>query len=374
MSSGLIASPIFEYYFRFAIERMRVFYRRLEGVPLLVGEPEPYEAWSEDTVLQSYKFTNCYRYLDRISQDCLRRAGRPDLHMEFSQHSRVDLTDPREVFFRVMLYKWFNREEPWTALVQALGEVPSVKSFDVRHYTEILNEHRARGGKIFTSAYMTTGVPTWFCDSSIKHENVFRLLKAWLDAGVPEQLLVAKDQAAAHMCLMYDVERSKRSDTGEKWPMMGDFLAYQYLTDLEYTGVFSWERDTHVWPGPGSARGLRKAFSDLGGQTMSQILTTIWVDQEELFPEWAGEAFPYLRNKNGSPIYLGKIDIQNLFCEFDKWARVAFPEYGGGKPKQRFRQDSRRIPYIFPAGWNVDLRKSLEEARGSLERCATKSS
>ena len=48
-----------------AVERQRVFYRRLERCP---------PPWTEDPVLLGNKFTNAYRASDRVSQYLIRRV------------------------------------------------------------------------------------------------------------------------------------------------------------------------------------------------------------------------------------------------------------------------------------------------------------
>ncbi|MEO8686056.1 MAG: nucleotide kinase domain-containing protein [Devosia sp.] len=50
---------VYETYWRFAAERQRIFFKRLNGGVY---------PWSEDPILNEYKFTNVYRAADRVSQ------------------------------------------------------------------------------------------------------------------------------------------------------------------------------------------------------------------------------------------------------------------------------------------------------------------
>ena len=50
-------------FWRFAAERQRVFWRRVQGLP---------PPWMHDPVLTAYKFTNAYRASDRVSQHLIR--------------------------------------------------------------------------------------------------------------------------------------------------------------------------------------------------------------------------------------------------------------------------------------------------------------
>jgi hypothetical protein len=52
------------------------------------------------------------------------------------------------------------------------------------------------------------------------------------------------------------------------------------------------------------------------------------------------------------------IDCQNLFCEVDKYARVAHPEFSGEsgrtRIKQRFVAVQRPTPQWYPPKWKVN--------------------
>src|SRR6266481_5004762 len=92
---GVIATTIaYETYWRFAAERLAIFYRRRR---------DPVGPWTTDAVLRAYRFTNVYRAADRVSQYLIReiqyRADRPQT--------------PTEIFFRTLLLKIFNRIETW---------------------------------------------------------------------------------------------------------------------------------------------------------------------------------------------------------------------------------------------------------------------
>jgi len=58
----------------------------------------------------------------------------------------------------------------------------------------------------------------------------------------------------------------------------------------------------------------------------------------------------------GRPLQL--IDCQNLFCEVDKYARVAHPEIvghsGRSRIKQRFQPVMERVPAWFPPKWGIN--------------------
>src|SRR5580658_3934631 len=96
------ATKVYDTFWKFAVERQEIFFRRARG------EPPP---WTSDLILAEHKFTNAYRATDRTSQYLIRKVI-----------YRGDQS-PKEVFFRCMLFKIFNRISTWELLEAQLGEV-----------------------------------------------------------------------------------------------------------------------------------------------------------------------------------------------------------------------------------------------------------
>lgn len=59
------------------------------------------------------------------------------------------------------------------------------------------------------------------------------------------------------------------------YPMIGDFLAYQFMTDLNYSELINFSENEFVVPGPGAKYGIRKCFKDLGGLNEEEIIRFI---------------------------------------------------------------------------------------------------
>jgi hypothetical protein len=111
------------------------------------------------------------------------------------------------------------------------------------------------------------------------------------------------------------------------YPMIGDFLAYQYVTDLNYSTLINFSEMQFVVPGPGAKGGTSKCFSSLGGLTEADLMRVV-TDRQELEFDRLGIDFKSLW---GRPLQL--IDCQNLFCEVDKYLqpirdRTNPPPYG----------------------------------------------
>ena len=113
-------SPVFATYWQFAAERQAAFFRRLAGVTPVTLDP----------ILQQFKFTNAFRMLDRTSQYLLTAViQRGDQSIE-------------ELFFRIILFKLFNKIETWELLLKDQGEI-RLATYDYNSYDHALtNESR----------------------------------------------------------------------------------------------------------------------------------------------------------------------------------------------------------------------------------------
>jgi hypothetical protein len=136
------------------------------------------------------------------------------------------------------------------------------------------------------------------------------------------------------------------------YQMIGDFLAYQFVTDVNYSTVTDFSESEFVIPGPGARDGVRKCFKSLGGLDESGVIRRVAESQQEEFTRF-GVAF---RSLWGRPLQF--IDCQNLFCEVDKYARIAHPEAKGISGRTRIKQvyapNFEPIDYWYPPKWGIN--------------------
>lgn len=317
--SPAVPTVVYTTYWQFAAERQNVYFNRLNGLA---------RPWTDDSIIQTFKFTNAYRASDRVSQYLIRNVI-----------YRADLpSDAREVFFRIMLFKFFNKIETWELLEQALGKLTSA-DFAFRRYDELLTEALRRGHRIYSAAYIMPPGSSAF-GHHFKHQNHLELLVSMLRNDVPIRL-----QDARRMQEGFEILKS--------FPTIGDFLAYQFITDINYSEITNFSEREFVVPGPGARDGLRKCFSDLGGLTEAEMIRFVADSQEGEF-ERLGLDF---KNLWGRPLQL--IDCQNLFCETDKYARVAHPEVKGIsgrlRIKQQFSPNTIKVAPMYPPKWNLKV-------------------
>ena len=141
-------------------------------------------------------------------------------------------------------------------------------------------------------------------------------------------------------------------DLLRSYPTIGDFLAYQFVTDVNYSELTHFSEMDFVVPGPGARDGIRKCFTDLGGLNEPEIIRFMVDRQEKEFHRLGLE----FRSLWGRPLQL--IDCQNLFCEVDKYARVTHPDVAGlsgrTRIKQRFLPNETPIQYWYPPKWDLN--------------------
>ena len=310
-------TPVYNSYWRFAAERQRIFYARASGL-----EPP----WTDDEIIAAHKFTNAYRASDRVSQYLIRRViYREDLP-----------TTPEETFFRILLFKFFNKIETWNLLERELGTL-AWEGFDFDRLDDVLTRSMATGRRIYSAAYIMPSAGVFGYDR--KHRNHLALLRRMMEDGLPARISEASDMQHGFELLL-------------AYPSMGDFLAYQYITDLNYSVLTRFSESAFVVAGPGALDGISKCFADTAGLNPPEIIRFMADRQESEF-ERLGLTFRSLWRRR-----LQLIDCQNLFCEVSKYARLRHPEIAGTsgrtRIKQKFRPTATPIDYWYPPKWGID--------------------
>lgn len=313
---------VFDTYWRFAAERLAMFYRRYS---------DPAGPWTSDPILRTYRFTNAYRAADRVSQ-----------YLIAAVQARQDRPQtPRELFFRTMLFKIFNRIETWEALETRFGPL-EWRQLDLSKLDRALEDLRLRGRKIYSAAYI---MPSPALGHERKHSNHLALLKKMMEDRLPERVRQAPSLRSIYELIL-------------RYPGLGPFLAFQYTIDLNYSCMLDFEESEFVVAGPGALDGISKCFADTNGANAEAIIHWVTDRQDAEFAR-LGLDFAGLFGRRLQPI-----DCQNLFCEISKYARVAHPEVGGisnrTRIKQNYRPSDRPTPMpTFPERWGLQVGRNI---------------
>jgi hypothetical protein len=271
----------------FVVERHHVSLRKERG------DPWP---WTQDTILQTYRFCNVYRERDKVTR-YIRTKWVP---------RHLGKTDSWFVITVARLLNWPD----------TLDALPEVSPWQPQVFTKALGARMAAGQQVFGPAYIvsTNGVPM------PKHE--------YLAHRVLTPLWEARDYV-----------RPRNEDTLQSFHArlmefqgLGSFMAAQVVADVKNTKNAGLDPPTTpdwmTWaaPGPGSLRGLNRLLGN--GAKKSGISEARFLQEVNLLRTAVNARFTRLAWES-----ICAQDLQNCLCEYDKYERVRL---GEGKPKQGY--------------------------------------
>lgn len=262
--------------------------------------PKP---WTEDPILQRYRFCNIRREDDAVTQ-------------WIAKNWRIPCENDPHVWFLMAvarLVNWPDTMEELTAGLQDTRDSWSVR-WNAKKFIAAMHARRARGEKVFGGAYIVS-------------TNGRAMDKAEYLAEYVLSPLWQKRDLFYSMKLGY---KSSLTDLYEEFlPFngMGTFMAAQVVADVKYTPPY---RDVRDWydfaaPGPGSKRGLNRVCDRLTDEPWprNSWLITMYTLSAEMATIFKQRKMERLHNQ----------DLQNCLCEFDKYERVRL---GEGTPRARY--------------------------------------
>lgn len=265
------------------MERFLYFIRERESIRLKkeAGEPKP---WTDDSILQSYRFCNVRRMDDKVSQWLLKNWYEPNF-------------DHPDMLVACALARFINKPE-------SLAAIGFPKRFSPTRIGKTLREIKSAGNTIINAAYMVRGND-------------------------------GEDKVASILIYVGGIRRIKvdRMSMEKTWERIqekygwGSFMAGQVVADLRWAMAGEWsDRNTWAPLGPGSARGMNRIqerdikFPLKQAQFSEELLTLVETASTELPESITGRMELH--------------DWQNCLCEFDKMERTLFE---GRRPKQSYR-------------------------------------
>ena len=305
---------IYDLYWYFANERQNIFIKKLNG------DTPP---WTNDPILKTYKFCNSYRVNDRVSQYLLK-------NVIYNGKTYKD----EDMLFRIILFKLYNKESTWELLIKEFKDI-TLSTFDMKEYSKVLTNAINNNIKIYNDAYISCATKAFGYDR--KHDNHLALLnKMFIIDKVQDKILKCTNMEQAFKII-------------KSYPLIGNFMAYQLITDINYSDIVDWKEDEFTVAGPGSLRGIKKCFIDKGNLSNEDIIRYMYNHQEEEFKRLNLD-FKTIGNRK-----LQLIDIQNIFCELDKYCREKVPSLKSNrtKIKKKYTPKQTKIEYIYPPKWNI---------------------
>ena len=269
--------------FAFIKERYAILQRRQQGLP---------KPWTQDPILQGYRFCNVYREDDTVTKWIKENWRDPNRN------------DP-DVWFAMTVARFVN----WPDTLAELGyPVPWDDTMGQR-FVNVLGDRKNRREKVFTGAYVIHAVK----GSKIGH-------LAW-DVFTPMWQRRDYILDGARSCALFNQRLME-------FEGVGSFMAGQITCDTKYTALLDTAQDwwDFATPGPGSRRGLARVYG--------KPVDYRWKDDE-----WLVGLIRLRQEINPLAILEAKMppihaqDLQNCLCEFDKYERVRLNE---GRPRSNY--------------------------------------
>ncbi|OXT01975.1 hypothetical protein B7H23_03290 [Notoacmeibacter marinus] len=307
---------VYELYWTFASRRQAAFEARL------AGRSRP---WTDDPILQVYKFCNVFRASDRVSQYMIRDVA----------YGADPETDAHDRVFQITAFRTFSNIATWESLTRELGGAPRLDHLRSGEFETALDRTKARNGGLYTGAFILCANKAFGFDE--KHRNHVALFRhMFLEHACAERVLQAPSLRSVVELL-------------QGFPLMGPFMAYQTAIDLNYSELLDFDENDYTQAGPGALRGLKKAFVDLGDMTPADAILWMTDRQED---EFRRLDLPF-GGLFGRPLH--GIDCQGLFCELDKYCREAVPELATARSriKAKYSGSSGNIDLFFPPKWRL---------------------
>ncbi len=324
MADPIKRKNVYDYYWKFAVERTNIFYRRFWN------ETNP---WTQDDILQEYKFCNSYRACDRVSQYLIKNICYQD-----------DSIREDNLLFQIIAFRIFSKIETWRSLIKELGHQPDLDDLESDRFEKALTATKRLNRTIYTGAFILCANDAY--GKGIKHLNHVSMLKEmFFKRDIYQQI-----KGSASLEEVYNVLHET--------PLIGDFMAYQIAVDINYSEIIDFSENDFTKAGPGALRGINKMFADTNGLSASEIIMWMTDHQNDEFKRLEID-FDGLFGRA-----LHAIDCQNLFCEVDKYCRVAVPDITSNRTriKSRFRETPEEINYFFPPKWGINNQVLMQKA------------
>jgi len=308
-------SDVYDTYWNFAVKRQEVFQNKQKSIR---------GPWTEDSVIRDYRFTNVFRASDRVSQYLI--------NLQYT-----DCEDIKNIFFRTMFFKFFNKIETFEFLEKELGVI-NYETFSLEKYDSLLLSQMQRMKSIYSGAYIMPSAGNVF-GYKYKHTNHLALLLKMMEDEVYLKITDCKSLEDIYKIII-------------SYPSLGTFLAFQYTIDLNYSVISNFSEMDFIIAGPGAKSGILKCFDSLGDYNFNDVIRMV-ADQQQEECERLNIELPTLWGRE-----LQLIDCQNLFCEVDKYLRVTNPEVGGNSTrkriKQKYSESKGPMSFFFPPKWNIN--------------------
>jgi hypothetical protein len=339
-----VYEPYKKLFFETMFERQMIWKRRF-----LLNQSRP---WTDNEILNNFKFTNVYRELDRNSQWLIKNI----------------ITDSslsvKNLVWKMMVFRFFNNPETFTfdvrgkAIQTSLFDeengikrqvnsvkdlisarrwkngIPDYDEYDEDEFSRFIEGIRSVGQNPYTTAYL---VHSGFHSRDYYHTRVvIPTLHKNIDKIVNVILNFEK---------VDDIIKFL-----ETLPNVSDFMSHEFYQDFTYIPRYTnrkfirFDQNDYTNVGPGASVGIRLIYPNLKGKEQKEGIYRLRDEAETMLSLVAKEknvdSFPYLywnkskhfyETKNECNITLHQIEM--WLCEFQKYFKMMI---GEGKQRSKF--------------------------------------
>lgn len=292
--------PTLDNLFEFVYDRQLIWHNRF-----VLRMPKP---WTDNPLLQQYRFTNVYRELDKTSVHFIDRIC-----------SRENIP-PQEKLFNLIIGRVFNLSNTFDILFPVIDPY----NFDWKFYERVLDAKMAKGVKIWNPAYTVTQMkfdPDYRKDKHAQFMLMFDFVSKNIDS-IHAELKAANS-------LLDGVK------TLSKIKLIGEFLASEIVQDLTYCRPHYFDNkldDNHdlATVGPGTLQALQEMYGDptTNKKALGEYIKRTWMRQEEMFNKLRDRTgkdwleIHYRAAYSNAP-YLSMNNVESIFCEARKYFNIA---------------------------------------------------
>lgn len=294
-----MSAEMLDTYTEFVLARHAAYLRRLAWTEF--GRVPDGGFTPEDPTVNTRKFTNVFRLLDRGTQFVQQEL----LWGEVQQGDIVRVTpELPDTLLRAYIYRHMNVPEPWLAFYDEFGRYPlmvDVRNGDLRRFWL---HYSASGKPLFGNAYRC------FVGTENKGKTRIQWVMELADM-LPQRINITAFEKAS---------TAERNAMLQEMPRCRNFMSMQILADLEDSPWVQGDSNGFIIPGPGALVGAAAL-----GFAKPEVPRLI----HDLRHGWAADGTVTLPGTTVTPSLM---DVQNTLCEFGKYVRWSALDNSNRKP------------------------------------------
>lgn len=280
--------------------------------------------WTNDQVLQNFRFTNIRREHDKESKWVIEHiTSNPELSYE-------------DKLLNAILFRLYNKHET-AELISMPIKFSQTPDWNPEWYRSLFEAALAEDPqvKFFTGAFNTGGLKRalkWYLPKDDPQNSmpmrVLWFIQYLIGEGIVEQVKACKRQD--EVCNLLS-----------SYMGLGKFLSYQIFVDMTYIKEFPFSENEYTQAGPGCVMGLNYLFEDRDGMTYEECLFWLRDNLDRLFVEELGKDWDAKRVFWDLPEEdrcFNVMSLENCFCELSKYIRA---KDGTGRPRKKYNGGGR---------------------------------